>query len=173
MTTRLGLSASFTDLGFRGAVEIVESGDFCVYRFEGFEFAFVSAPDPRVTKTVQLTHFRLSAYNETSPQRHYLPFDAELSLANPIAPAFNGSFSISRTVVLASEYLTFAVTGWFHTEMHDEELCKIVGKRKRDGAVWPITARSNQIEEERPRFGPIRYRQPLDPNDCCAPERVR
>ena len=137
--------------------------------------AFIEPLDPRLTKTIQLSHFSMSVHGFGDPQiqRDYLPFDVTLSRDDVTSATFSGTFMPTKRTVLGAEDLTFVVVGVRFTDVHDEGWRTLSGPRRTDRCVWPISARSNRIlDEQAGHFAPARYRAPLDPDDCCAPERV-
>lgn len=162
----LDLTSKFTELTFRGSVEIVDSGDCCAYHFKDFEIEFVAMPNEFATKKIQLTYFSVGGGRTVN---EFSPLAVNFINTGDIHRVTDLTFNLAKTALSEVKYLKFAVRGirtlaW--TRLYGGDI-------KVDRCVWPITARGNIIEERYDIFGvEQKHREPADPHDCCAPEKV-
>jgi hypothetical protein len=177
MTSKyVDLTGGFTELAFKGFVEIFEDERACNYRFIDFVVEFRAPRHKDYTKTIQLESLGISGFAPGGGRCIFegWPLAVEFSTPGDVATISNAIFSFAKQKILDAEYVAFGLWGTRVKEIHDPTLARITGERKVDRCVWPVAAKGNQIKDEnRSRFAMPKYRTPADPNDCCAPEKIR
>jgi hypothetical protein len=170
---RLDLTSTFTDLNFVGFVEILQSDETVIYRFPEFTINFV-APSKDVVKHIKLDTFSalVAQYPPETSTRESVPISLALDMENTCHTLSNIEFQFPKRAIVRSEYVNFGVWGEIIIELLGETWIlpgKTVGR-----AVWPISAEGNRwIENPGARRPQVRYKTPTDPDDPCAPERIR
>jgi len=170
---RLDLTSTFTDLSFEGFVEILLNDETVIYRFPEFTMGFLAPPE-NVVKHIRLDTFSaLVAQNPPATStRDSVPISLALDMENTRHTLSNIEFQLPKRAIVGSEYVKFGVEGEIIIELIGETLVmpgKIVGR-----AVWPLSATGNRwIENPGARRPQIRHKTPTDPDDPCAPERIR
>ncbi len=172
----LDLSGSFTELGFEGFVDISQEADAVIYSFKKFTIRFIAAPDERFNKHIDLDSFSILAAQKIPEEstRDFIPISLALDLQTTSHTLSDIRFQIPTSTVITSKYLMFGVHGNRTMQIFDEQWVRTTGRTRVDRAVWPISAKGNRWLENPEREHPtVHYKVPADPNDPCAPERIR
>lgn len=170
---RLDMTSDFTDLAFEGVLEISREDDSVIYRFSELTIAFLP-PSKEVVKHIELDAFSVLLAREP-PQAHIrreVAISATLDADNVRRRLELVEFRLPPAAIVSSDYIAFGLRGVVSTKFVAPLPGlppEIVGR-----AIWPISARGNRwVENPDARRPQIRYKTPDDPNDPCAPERIR
>jgi len=173
---QLDLTSSFIDLGFEGFVEISQHDEDVIYHLPRFIIRFIQPGDQPSVKHIHLDLFTLLIARKApaSSERKRIPISLHLDRINNGHMLRDVTFVVPKHLVLEADYLVFSVDGEISIEISSDSVPESYNHRVIGRAAWPITALGNRsVDDPLARRPKVIHKQPADPDDPCAPERIR
>jgi hypothetical protein len=178
----LDLTGDYTGIIFRGVVEISEDADHCVYRLPDLEVELAPPSRAWIEPSALIQYVRMAAFTAESRTDHErrkvfeqrLPITAALDTPGATCRFRDITFRAPKRAIADAEYVVFSLGGRSMARSQDPLWLKLHPDGFDHAVTWPMSARGNFLGwmGQRPLRRAI-YRTPSDPNDCCAPEKVR
>jgi hypothetical protein len=176
------MTGQYIELQFLGNVFVQRTDELCIYRFPSLAVKLLPSTDVRFRRTSHIQRFRMIAVAPglASEKRQLVeekvPLSIELEQPDATGKAADIVFRVPKSIAEMAEYVAFNLGGRSTLHVHDDELAKTLGRTRDHQVAWPIAARSNILGRRQLADGSFRgviRKTPTDPNDWCAPEKIR